>query len=91
MPKNATIQIKTLTPRQAINRTNENLRLGEKFKETKNIVVLKIILLRLLSLPRKKREAKRTKKSDKRLMPYEHQSRPIKNAFLKLPMRKNSQ
>ena len=40
MPKNATIQIKTLTPRQAINRTNENLRLGEKFKETKNIVVL---------------------------------------------------
>ena len=40
MPKNATVQIKTLTPRQAINRTNENLRLGEKFKETKNIVVL---------------------------------------------------
>lgn len=41
MPKNATIQIKTLTPRQAINRTNENLRLGEKFKETKNVIVLK--------------------------------------------------
>lgn len=40
MPKNATIQIKTLTPRQAINRTNENLRLGEKFKETKNVIVL---------------------------------------------------
>ena len=40
MPRNATVQIKTLTPRQAINRTNENLRLGEKFKETKNIVVL---------------------------------------------------
>ena len=40
MPKNATVQIKTLTPRQAINRTNENLRLGEKFKETKNVIVL---------------------------------------------------
>ena len=39
MPKNATIQIKTLTPRQAINRTNENLRLGTKFT-SQNIVVL---------------------------------------------------
>lgn len=39
MPKNATIQIKTLTPRQAINRTNENLRLGTKFI-SQNIVVL---------------------------------------------------
>lgn len=39
MPKNATIQIKTLTPRQAINRVNENLRRGSKFTEA-NIVVL---------------------------------------------------
>ena len=39
MPKNATVQIKTLTPRQAINRTNENLRRGSKFT-SQNIVVL---------------------------------------------------
>lgn len=39
MPNNATIQIKTLTPRQAINRTNENLRLGTKYT-SQNIVVL---------------------------------------------------
>jgi hypothetical protein len=40
MPQNATVQIKTLTPRQAINRTNENLRLGTKYHDPK-IVILK--------------------------------------------------
>lgn len=38
MQKNATIQIKTLTPRQAINRVNENLRLGAKYNAP-NIVI----------------------------------------------------
>ena len=38
MQKNATIQIKTLTPRQAINRVNENLRLGAKYNDP-NIVI----------------------------------------------------
>lgn len=39
MPRNATVQIKTLTPRQAVNRVNENLRLGLKY-DSPNIVVL---------------------------------------------------
>lgn len=38
MQKNATIQIKTLTPRQAINRVNENLRLGAKYHDHKIVV-----------------------------------------------------
>jgi len=59
MPKNATIQIKTLTPRQAINRTNENLRLGEKFKETKNVIVLKDNLASTSFSTEKKERSKR--------------------------------
>lgn len=60
MPRNATVQIKTLTPRQAVNRVNENLRLGTKFT-SQDIVVLEDNLASTSFSPEKKERSNEDK------------------------------
>ena len=66
MPKNATIQIKTLTPRQAIFRSNENLRLGTKFTNP-SIVVLENNLASTSFSAEKKERSKEDKEIGKKI------------------------
>lgn len=80
MPKNATIQIKPLTPRQANFRVNENMRLGTNLP----IQILSCLKDNRASTSfstEKKNEAKMMLMLLKKLMHYEHQSAPTKNAF----------